>query len=74
MVATSELRYNWRRARKIRRAKKMINKALWRPDRGYGIGKRFGSYEGVSDDVYNKAGEILGSLESAARVLEGRQI
>jgi hypothetical protein len=52
-----------REARKLRRAARRFDRALWTRDIGYGMGKRFD----LSDDTYAKAAEIRGSIEALAR-------
>lgn len=73
MVATRPLRYNWKRARKIRRAKRKLERVFWTKDTGYGMGQRF-YYSEVSEETYHKISEVLGVLESIARKLEGRKV
>ncbi len=68
MRAPYELRYRWRQARRLRKAKRRVERALWTPDRGYGSGRRFD----LSDITYAKASEVLASIETLARSLEGR--
>jgi hypothetical protein len=64
--APYEVRQNWRMAKRLRRAKRRLERALWRYN-GYGTGQRF--YGARFESAYHKASEICGVLETEARAL-----
>lgn len=67
MRAPYEVRQNWRMAKKLRRARRRLERALWTRDYGYGMGRRFGQTR--FDSAYNKVSEVMGALETEARCL-----
>lgn len=74
MRAPYELRRRWRAAKKLRRAKRKVERALWYRDDGYGMGKRFHPSDSGAgmDGLYDRASEVMGILETEARLLEGK--
>lgn len=63
-------RQQWKAAKRVRRAKRLIERALWTRDTGYGRGQRF--HDPSLANVYKTVSEVLGVLETRIRILEGR--
>jgi hypothetical protein len=70
MRAPYAVRQDWKAAKRLRKAKDQLEKAFWKNDQGYGFGHRFP--ETRFDTVNKKVSEIMGVLETEARILEGK--
>jgi len=67
MRAPYEVRQNWRMAKRLRRAKRRLERALWTKDYGYGMGQKF--HGPRFESAYSKVSEVMGTLETEARCL-----
>jgi len=67
MRAPYEVRANWRMAKRLRRAKRRLERALWTRDDGYGMGKKF--HGARFESAYAKVSEVMGTLEAEASCL-----
>jgi hypothetical protein len=67
MRAPYEVRQNWRVAKRLRKARRRLQRALWSTSGGYGMHQRF--YGAQFESAYHKASEICGTLETEARAL-----
>ncbi len=69
MRAPYEVRSKWGLARRLRRAKRRLERTLWTRDTGYGMGQKLHGKQ--VNAVYSLVSEAMGILESEARALEG---